>query len=389
MKPWVKYVRILTNLVIFLALAALVIFFGPKLLMFFMPFVLGWIISLIANPLVQFLEKHVKIVRKISSVIIIIGVLALVCLGGYALISWLVHQIGSFLGNFPSYYKGVMEELQGIIDSLDGVMKRLPIDIRENIQDFGDESVTMVTNWVKNLSRPAMTAASNAAKNLPSLFISFFVTLLAAYFFTADHDKMMAKCREITPLSMQHTMRIVRESFSSTVGGYFKAQFKIMGVVALILIGGLLIMGVDYAVFLGILIAFLDMLPFLGTGTVLFPWALLKVLNQNYRMAIGLVILYAVTQVVRQIIQPKLIGDSIGLSPLPTLMFIYIGYQIGGFFGMLIAIPVGMIIIELYRKGMFDSVVMDLKEIVEDINRFRRRPAAEEKNETEEKKEKA
>lgn len=379
MKPWVKYARILTNLVIFLVLVALVIFLGPKLLMFFMPFVVGWIISLIANPLVRFLEKHVKIVRKISSVIIIIGVLALVCLGGYALISWLAHQVGSFLANLPSYYKGVMEEVEGIVESLDGVLKRLPIDIRESIQDFGDNSVNVVTNWVKNLGKPAMTAASKAAKNLPSVFIGFFVTLLAAYFFTADHDKMVAKCKEIAPASVQHTMGIIRESFSATVGGYFKAQFKIMGVVAIILIVGLLIMGVDYAVFLGILIAFLDMLPFLGTGTVLFPWALLKVLNQDYRMAIGLVVLYAVTQVVRQIIQPKLIGDSIGLSPLPTLVFIYIGYQIGGFFGMLIAIPVGMIIIELYRKGIFDGVVMDLKEIVDDINRFRKPPKEEEK----------
>jgi predicted PurR-regulated permease PerM len=146
--------------------------------------------------------------------------------------------------------------------------------------------------------------------------------------------------------------------------------------VGLILIVGMLILDVDYAVFVGIVIAFLDMLPFLGTGTVLFPWAVLKVCVQDYRMAVGLLILYAITQVVRQIIQPKLIGDSIGLSPLPTLVFIYIGYQIGGIFGMLIAIPFGMIVIELYRKGIFDGVLKDLREIVEDINRFRKAPGS-------------
>lgn len=379
MKPWIKYARILTNLVIFLALASLAVFLGPKLLMFFMPFVLGWIISLIANPLVHFLEKHVKIVRKISSVIIIIGVLALVCLGGYALISWLVHQVGGFLSRLPSYYKSIMEEIDQLLDLLDGVLKRMPVDVRDKIQDFGDESVKVITDWVKNLGKPAMTAASRAAKNLPSVFIGFFVTLLSAYFFTADHDKLTARCKKIAPASVQHTVMIVKESFSSTVGGYFKAQFKIMGVVAVIIIAGLFIMGVDYAVLLGILIAFLDALPFLGTGTVLFPWALLKILNQDYKMAVGLIILYAVSQVVRQIIQPKLIGDSIGLAPLPTLVFIYIGYQMGGFFGMLIAIPVGMIIIELYRKGMFEGIILDLKEIVDDINRFRKRPEREKK----------
>ena len=377
MKSWVKYARILTNLVIFLVLVSLVVWLGPRLLMFFLPFVLGWIISLIANPLVRFLEKHVKIVRKISSVIIIIGVLVLVCLGGYALISFLVHQIAGFLSNLPAHYKNIMEEVEEIADQLAGILKRLPIDIRESLQDFGDNSVKAVTEWVGNLGKPAMSAASRAAKNLPSLFIGFFVTLLSAYFFTADHDKLSAKCKEIAPFSVQKTLKIVRETFSTTVGGYFKAQFKIMGVVAIILIVGLLILGVDYAVFLGILIAFVDMLPFLGTGTILFPWALLKVLNHDYKMAIGLVILYAVSQIVRQLIQPKLIGDSIGLPPLPTLVFIYIGYQIGGIFGMLIAIPLGMIIIELYRKGIFDGVILDLKEIVNDINRFRKRPEAE------------
>ena len=378
MKPWVKYARILTNLVIFLVLVALVVCLGPRLLMFFMPFVLGWIISLIANPMVRFLEKHVKIVRKISSVIIIIGVLALVCLGGYALISFLVRQIAGFLSNLPAHYKNIMEEVETIADQLDVILKRLPINIQEGLQDFGDNSVKALTDWVRNLGKPAMSAASRAAMNLPSLFIGFFVTLLSAYFFTADHDKLAAKCKEIAPVSVQRMVTIIRESFSTTIGGYFKAQFKIMGVVAVILFIGFLILGVDYAVLLGILVAFVDMLPFLGTGTVLFPWALLKILGQDYKMAIGLVILYAVSQIVRQIIQPKLIGDSIGLPPLPTLVFIYIGYQIGGIFGMLIAIPLGMIIIELYRKGIFDGLIRDLKEIVDDINRFRKRPTDEE-----------
>ncbi len=379
MKPWVKYVRILTNLVIFLAAVFLIIFFVPKVLVFFLPFVIGWIISLIANPLVHFLEKHVKIMRKISSIIIIIAVLALVCLGGYALINWLISQIGGLLEKLPSYYKGFMEEVQEVLQSLDVVYQRLPEQVQKSLQDFGDNSTTAVQDWVSNLGKPAMLIAGKAAKNLPSVFVGFFVTLLSAYFFTADHDKLVLKCKKIAPPSIQHTVTIIKESFSSTVGGYFKAQFKIMGVVALILIVGFLILQVEYAFLLGILVAFVDMLPFLGTGTILFPWALFNVLEQDYRMAIGLVILYVIAQVVRQLIQPKLIGDSIGLAPLPTLVFIYIGYQIGGFFGMLIAIPLGMIIIQLYQRGIFQGVLSDLKEIVEDINRFRKRPKQMEK----------
>lgn len=380
MKPWVKYVRILTNLILFFIAVFLIIFLVPKILVFFLPFVIGWIIAMIANPLVRFLEKHIKIMRKVSSIIIIVLVLALICLGGYALINWLISQVAGLIRNLPVYYKGFMEEVEQVIDSLDILVQRMPKAVQSSLKDFGENSVAMLQNWVKNMGKPAMSVAGNAAKNVPSLFVGFFVALLSAYFFTADHDKLIEKCKNVAPPSLQRTMKIIKESFSSTVGGYFKAQFKIMGVVAIILMIGFLIFGVDYAILLGIVVAFVDMLPFLGTGTVLFPWALFEVLDKNYQMAIGLVVLYAVTQIVRQIIQPKLIGDSIGLAPLPTLVFIYIGYQMGGLFGMLIAIPAGMIIVELYRKGLFEGVLSDIKEIAEDINRFRKRPERQKKD---------
>ncbi len=156
------------------------------------------------------------------------------------------------------------------------------------------------------------------------------------------------------------------------VGGYFKAQFKIMGVVYVILVVGLLIMRVGYAPLVAFAVAFLDALPFFGTGTVLIPWAVIKVLSSDYEIAAGLVILYAVTQIVRQVIQPKIVGDSIGMDPLPTLIFMYIGYKVSSVLGMIIAVPVGMILINLYKAGIFDNQIRCVKELVADINKFRK-----------------
>lgn len=374
MKPWVKYVRIVTNLLIFLLLAFLLIYVGPKVLGFFMPFLIGIIVAWIANPLVKFLEKRLKIVRKFGSAIIIILVLGLICVGGYFIISQIIEQAQGFMEKIPTTYEKVMEEVTEIGQNLSVVYKRLPKSIQNGLVSFAESSVATFKDWAKDLGKPAVDIAGRVAKNLPSVFISIIIAILSAYFFIADRERLLAFCKKMAPASVQRTAIIVRESFSSTVGGYFKAQFKIMGVVALILMIGFFILGVDYAILLAIIVSFLDMLPFLGTGTVLFPWALYKVLAQDYRMALGLVILYAVTQVVRQIIQPKLIGDSVGLEPLPTLLLIYIGYRIGGFLGLLIAIPAGMIVIHLYRRGVFNGILEDLKEIVDDINRFRRRP---------------
>ena len=118
---------------------------------------------------------------------------------------------------------------------------------------------------------------------------------------------------------------------------------------------------------MAILVAFLDMLPFLGTGTVLIPWAVFKLVSGDIRYALGLVILYLTTQLVRRIIEPKLVGDSIGMNPLVTLIFMYIGYRIGGVIGMILAVPVGAIVLNFYKAGTFDGVLNGLKEAGRDL----------------------
>lgn len=374
MKPWIKYLRIITNLVFFLIAVFLITFVVPKVLGFFMPFLIGWIIAWIANPLVKFLEKHLKIVRKFGSFIIVVSVLAVVSFGGYVIISQTMEQALGLIDKIPVTYEKVMVEVSEIVKHLDVILRRLPESVQSGLDSFRESSVTMINDWAKNLGRPAVEMASRMAKNIPFVFVSVIITIVSAYFFIADREKLILSCKKVAPVSLQRTATIVKDSFSSTVGGYFKAQFKIMGVVALILLAGFFVLKVDYAILLAVLIAFLDMLPFLGTGTVLFPWAAYKILIQDYRMALGLMILYAITQVIRQVIQPKLIGDSVGLAPLPTLFLLYIGYRLGGFLGMLVAIPLGMTLIHLYRRGVFNNVIEDLKEIVDDINRFRRRP---------------
>ena len=100
---------------------------------------------------------------------------------------------------------------------------------------------------------------------------------------------------------------------------------------------------------------------------MLIPWAVFKLVSGDIRYALGLVILYLVTQLVRRIIEPKLVGDSIGMNPLVTLIFMYIGYRIGGVIGMILAVPVGAIILNFYKAGTFDGAVNGLKEAGRDL----------------------
>ena len=131
-------------------------------------------------------------------------------------------------------------------------------------------------------------------------------------------------------------------------------------------------MRVDYALLIAVGVAFLDLLPFFGTGTVLIPWAIIKLFNADYMIAIGLLIIWGVGQLARQLIQPKIVGDSIGVPPLPTLFLLFVGYKVAGVIGMILAVPIGIIIYTMYQEGAFDTSVNSLKILVAGINRFRK-----------------
>ena len=102
------------------------------------------------------------------------------------------------------------------------------------------------------------------------------------------------------------------------------------------------------------------------------PWAIIKLLSGNYLMAIGLLIIWGVGQLARQLIQPKIVGDSIGVPPIPTLFLLFAGYKIGGVLGMIFAVPLGIIVYTMYQEGAFDTSVNSMKILVAGINNFRR-----------------
>lgn len=349
-----------------------VFYFGPKVVIFFMPFVVGYIISMIANPLVRFLEKRLKIVRRHSSMIIIIGVLAGVILILYLAGAKLVEESMNLIHNLPKLYEDASMEFSMIWENLQVFIARLPEDMQQNINEITADFSSYISSIAQAVSVPTFEAAGNFAKNVPSTLIAIIMGILSAYFFTADRDDILEMVKEHTPRGILGHVRYVIHDLKRVVGGYFKAQLKIMVVVYVILVIGLMILRVDYALLLGFLISFLDMLPFFGTGTVLGPWAVVKILSGDYKMAIGLIILYAVTQVVRQVIQPKIVGDSIGMNPLATLICMYIGYKFAGVIGMIIAVPIGMITINLFRAGVFDTQIRCIKELVHDFNEFRK-----------------
>lgn len=345
---------------------------GWKLLGFLMPFVVGWIIASIATPVVNWLEKRLKIRKKLGSALIIIGVLALMGTLGYFAVSWLVSEVSSLIKDFPEMYVQLEKGLHQIGISMSGIFSKLPDGIQNGWTTTVANLDDTMGNLMSKISEPTVSAAGNIAKRVPSYLVSTIVTVMSSYFFISEREEVVTWVKQIAPKSVTERMIMVIDNLKYAVGGYFKAQFKIMGVIYVIIFIGLLILRVRYAWLIAFGIAFLDMLPVFGTGTVLCPWAVVKLFSGNYMIAIGMLILYGISLVVHQLVQPKLIGDSVGMDPFATLFFMYIGYQSCGVLGMIIAIPIGMILINLYKAGAFDTYTWCIKEVVHDFNSFRR-----------------
>ncbi len=371
MTPLVKYCKIALNIFTMLVAVAFCLFILPRIVVYFMPFVIGGIIAMIANPFVRFLEKRIKIVRKAGSAFVIVMTIAIVCFAIYLVVSMLIEQVVGFAGNLPQLWGNISETMADVSRSYDRYLNRMPVAVREWVLGIFANFNEDTTSIIQSMGAPMAEAAGNFAKNLPLIIIGVIMAVLSSYFFIAEREYVVKLVKSVASESVLSRWDVVYSTMKDAVGGYFRAQFKIMGVVFIIILLGLAVLGVDYAILLALLIALLDFLPFFGTGAVMWPWAIYQLLERNYIMAVGLVVIWAVSQVIRQLIQPKLVGDSIGLEPIPTLILLYIGFRIGGAFGLIIAVPIGMIIINLYRAGMFSNFVKSVKIMTRDANAFR------------------
>ena len=363
-----KYSKALVNIAVAIVLFLAAVILLPKVIVFFAPFVAGWIIALIASPLVRFFEEKVKIKRKIGSAFVIVVVIALIVLLGYLVISQLVEQVIGLIGSLPGMWKSMETDLAEIGKSLNVLLAKLPGETQLKVNDFAAQIGSYVGEFMGKLGTPTIAAAGNLAKQLPSIFIGIIMALLSSYFFVAERGLINEWFRKHTPASIQLRYETMRNSLVRSVGGYFKAQLKIEVWMYLLLLIGLGVLHVNYFALIALGIAFMDFLPFLGTGTVLVPWAIIKILTADYKLAIGLL---GGGQLARQLIQPKIVGDSMGVPPLPTLFLLFIGYKFGSVIGMIIAVPLGLLVYSMYQEGAFETTKNSVMILVAGINRFR------------------
>jgi len=372
LKKWLLYLKIIVNLLMYIVGLVLVFMVCPKLLKFFAPIVIGGIIAMIANPLVRLMERKVKIVRKHSSAIIIVLVILLVIgvIGGA--VYYIVTKVSALMGDLPEMVDSLGQLVESASTRLQKVYDMLPGSAQNVIDSVIVNAQGKLQNLGSGSSSWSLGGTASTVAKIVEIALDSIIAILSAYFFIKERDNIVAVIKKTLPESIIQNYYIVAENFKTAFGGYFKAQFKIMGVITVILFIGLAILKVNYSFLFALLIAFLDFLPFFGTGAVLWPWAAIELFAGNIPRAVCILVIYLVCQIVRQLIQPKMVGDSIGINPFATLIFMYIGYRVYGGLGLILGIPIGMVIMKFYKIGMFDSLIKGFKIILHDLNEFRK-----------------
>lgn len=361
------WLRLGIRLFLFLLLLFLLVRFGPFLLSLLMPFLLAAGVAWMLNPAVGWLYKKLKWPRKLLSLLLIL--LAFAALFGlvWALVASLAGEVASLAGNWTV----LVATLEGTVNAAGDAFSRFLDLLPPTVQDTADTLTAQLFAWLETVIprvlSMAVDYAANMAKGLPSFAVAAVAFLMASYFITADYPLLRARAAGRLPQGPRVFFAQVKRAVSAGFGGYLKAEVIISVGVFFILLGGFLLVRQEYAILLALGLAVLDFIPILGSGTVMVPWAVVDLFMGDFRHAVGLGVVWGVVALFRRLAEPKILGDQTGLSPVLSLVSIYVGMRLGGVGGMILAPVLCLVALNITEAGVFDNIFADLKMAAQDI----------------------
>ena len=329
------------------------LYFLPKLLFFFLPFTLGAIIAFCLNPLISFLQKRFPFFKKKQiSLVLTLAIFALFFYLCFCLMQLGLPMIKQRISHLPLEIQDLKRQLEKMIEEnlpyFPPFIQNLLSDLPGTLDSLGR---TMMNKWTS----PALQFSLHVVSGLPELFLYLIITILSALCFSQEGAMLLSILHRNIPEQFRKYMQLLKEDGKKILKGYVWAQIQIMFCVFILLSVGFSLLKVELAIPLAFLTAFLDALPVFGVGFIMWPWMALILLKGKFLLFLALLLIYILSQMIRQILQPKIIGDAVGLPPLLALIFLFLGYKLYGISGMVLALPVGMLLVRFYHYGAFSG----------------------------------
>lgn len=338
--------KFIIDCVYVLFIAVIIYVFFEYAIGFLFPFFIAYIISAIVRPLVSTIRKRIKISHKLASVIVIVffycTVGVLIFFIGAGIYSFAKTQIAAF----PQFYKTKIEPVLSLILEEFG---ELPEDfdptLAATLENIADNLIASLGSIVSSISGKLVSVVSSFASSVPTVVIGVIFSIISSFYFTVDHDKIYDFLKKQCSESFYEKITAVRGAIKDIIWSYVKSYTIILMITFAELFIALLILGVKNFPIVAFLIAAFDILPVVGTGTILIPWAAISFISKDYKMAIGLIITYVIVFIIRQVIEPKIVGHHVGLHPLVTIVAMFVGtllFGVVGLFGIPICIAIAV-----------------------------------------------
>lgn len=317
----------------FAVIFGLFFIFYKYLLIYIMPFLVGGFLALVVQkPAQKISRKHKRLVAGILVVglfLILLGVFFVGCSAVYKN----SEKIISMLRSTAQYFVGIIEM----------VINKFSLTI---------DADTFINSFFDNFGQTASSAVGGVAKGLPKIVFSLVITVVATCYFAIDYDKFVKFFKgffsEKTVNIISASKRIVTTNLYKIVKGYFFLTLITFGQLLI----GFFVLGIKSPILLATLVALIDLLPVLGTGLVLLPWAIILFFNGSYFVGMGLVALYLIIIFVRNFLEPKIVGQQIGIPPIVNLLILFFGLKLFGFIGMIFLVITLVVIVNLYKEKL-------------------------------------
>lgn len=331
-----KHLRLLL-IFVYSAAAILIAWFSIKFLLpWLSPFILAFITAGLTEPVIAVTGKRLHLRRGFVSAVCT-AVFLLSIIGIIAFLSFKIfYESVGFLKELPSLISGIPKIALSLESTVNDYISTLPPQVRSYLADAIKSLASASVKIPALLSEKLLTAASAVISSMPKIIFFTITYTISVFFISASYTDIKAFLLRQIPNAFREKVRSFKTDIISTFGKWVKAQLMLMGITFTELCLAFFILGINYAGLLAFATALIDALPVFGTGTVLIPWAIFELISGGTGKAIGLFITYCVIALVRSFLEPKFIGKQIGLSPIVTLIAIYIGFCCAGVMGMII-----------------------------------------------------
>ena len=340
----------LLNAVFIAAVLGIALFIAKFMFVYLLPFIIGVVIAFAVQSPALWLSERIHLKKQafavLLTVIICIAVLSLAVIGIWAL----GNKISAIITNMPKIITDFQKSLDSIKNSITDNMKISGARQKNTFEKiYSSASSSLISNVMSFVS----SAAAGLIKNLPAILISSIVTVVASCYIAKDFDRLKNFLIGIISKDKVSKIGDIKKVTFNNTGKFLKGYGLISLITFFELCIALYVLKINNPIFTAFIIAFVDLLPVLGVGTVLLPWSAIKFISGNFYLGFGLLVSYSIIVIIRNFLEPKIIGDQMGINPIFTLVSMFLGLKIAGIAGMLLCPLALTVFIDYYREKSY------------------------------------